>query len=272
MRVPTSDSRIGIGWSIGCRGCRFDAGVDSISSWPRTFTNLALYRSAAPLAPIFAGSSRPCPHRFPVSRQRLEASLSDLAGAFLANPQVREAVADLRAALGRSAASYAHRTPDDWVAAYEEVSQDRHYNDAAEILIEAVGFGTYPLVRACNAMTAGPVIGRTTYAACTPNRRSLRMSIRRQEIIRRLARMIPVDVNWINVHTAYLHRKVGRIVGPQSAVNPMENYTRSVIRDCALPPGFSLVEGIVLDTFASTLIGSSQLGTWRVSLAPVFER
>ncbi len=106
-----------------------------------------------------------------------------------------------------------------------------------------------------------------TFAPLYSNRRTARLAARRRQLVRNLAAMIAADVNWASIHLAYLHRKVARIVGPQSGINPMSGFVRSILRTCVLPPGFAVVADETLDTFASSVAEGTQLGTWRVAVA-----
>jgi hypothetical protein len=245
---------------VRCRGGRYEFLASEVHAFDHLPVRCALGADLRWLLQALAAGRSPLP------RSELEGGLADLAAAFAARPQVGEVLLDVRAALEGAPADCARRTPPDWVEAYEAVSADRQYNAAAELLIEAIGLGTYPLVRACNGRWPNEPITRNDVRGLYANRRSVRLAERRRRLVGRLAEMLPDGVSWAAVHTGYLHRKVGRIVGPQSDVNPMEVFVRRVLRGCTLPPGFAVGEA-VLDTFASGLTHSTQAGKWRASLA-----
>lgn len=203
---------------------------------------------------------------FPTSRPLLESGLARIAAAFAASEQAREAIACLREAL-TSSVQPRWRSSAEWVTAYERVDPTRRYNPAAELLIAAIGLGTYPLIHAYNLRHPDSPMDRTLLRGLYGNRRTAGTAQRRRQTIERLAALLPDPVDWENVQTAYLLRKAKRIVGPQSAINPVEILARAVLAGRPLPEGFSLVENRVLPTFAADLVPSRQLGTWRVALA-----
>jgi hypothetical protein len=205
--------------------------------------------------------------RFPLPRAAFQDCLEEMAAAFRANPQVQEAVIDIRSTLEVPPASHASRSAEDWVGAYESYAVHAEYNQPAEFLIEAIDKGTYPLVRAYNEQHPSAPITRDDIRGLYSNRRSARSAGQRRQIVRNLAEMIPPDVSWNTVHFAYVHRKVARIVGPQSDVSPMDYFVRNILRKSELPRGFALVHDVTVATFASSLAEGAQLGSWRVSLA-----
>lgn len=205
-------------------------------------------------------------NEFPTSRPILEAGLAKIVAEFLASSQAREAVACLQTVLAQPPNSH-QRIPKDWQIAFDRVASDQQYNPIAELLIEAIGLGTYPLIRAYNDRFPNEPINRPTLRGLYGNQRSRTSTEARRRIIGRLATLLPERVDWQDVSTAYLMRKAKRLTGPQSAVKPLEILVREILADQSLPAGFSLVENRILATFAADLVKSRQLGTWRVSLA-----
>jgi hypothetical protein len=206
-------------------------------------------------------------NRFPLPPATFQNCLEEIAAAFKASAQVREAVTDIRSTLALPPASYASRSAEDWVDAYDSFPTDLEYNQPAELLLATIGLGTYPLVRAYNERYPAAPITRDNIRGLYSNRRSAQSAARRRQVVRSLAGMIPAEVDWPSVHVAYTHRKVKRIVGPQSDINPMDYFVRDLLRTCALPAGFALVHDVTVETFASSVTEGIQLGTWRVALA-----
>ncbi len=117
--------------------------------------------------------------------------------ALLTSPQVIECVESLRELLERGDAfAFADWKPAQWVAAYESVPPGRHYNRYAELLIEAVGLGTYPLVRALEQRWPKESVTRFDVRALYSNRRTPNRQAQCRRLLRRIARLLPDDVDW----------------------------------------------------------------------------
>lgn len=190
--------------------------------------------------------------------------------AFSSSPQVSESLESINRHVSESAANFAEFASWDetnWLTAYESVPVDKEYNYYAEILIEATELGTYPLVSELNRRWPADQVTRNDIRSLYSNRRSARFADKRRELVTKLVALIGKNTDWHRVSLAYLHRKTSRIVGPQSAINPLSHLVIGLLEHCVLADGVKVVHDTRLHTLASQLVGTSQLGTWKVDIA-----
>jgi hypothetical protein len=206
----------------------------------------------------------------PISREAIVEGIELTAARFAASDQVVESIESIQESLaGNALANIGSWNADDWISAYKTVPKEREYNLYGELIIECVGLGTYPLVQVLSTRWPDEYWSRNHLRSLYSNRRSPKADPVSELLIRRLASLVPKGkkASQDRVAAAYLYRKVARIVGPQSAINPLEELAVAVIAKCRLAKGVALKRGVEVETLTSTITNGAQLGLWRVGFA-----
>ena len=128
---------------------------------------------------------------FPTSRSNLEAALVKIAEQFAASGQGARQSPNCEPGWRNC-----QPRPKNWAADYEAVAPEQNYNPVAEILIEAIGLGTYPLIQAYNRRFADRPIDRSVLRSLYGNRRPRGSADRRREVIGRLTSLLPERIDW----------------------------------------------------------------------------
>lgn len=161
-------------------------------------------------------------------------------------------------------------SPESWVELYQSIPQTSSYNMYIEFLLEGIGLGTYPLVREYNRLFPNSPISRNDLRSLYSNKRSIKNTLKQSQIVKNLAKMFRSvkNLNLTELKISYLFRKIGRLIGAQSSINPLEELVVSIIQGCKLKSGVIFRNrSLTLDTLASSIANSNQLGTWRVNLS-----
>lgn len=201
----------------------------------------------------------------PFSIEAFFQSIRDTRSGFLSSDQVAEVIVVLneRASLTRTNESELGASAI-W-SRFLEVPRSRKYNQVAEMLISSTGLGTYPLVAEINSRCPFLKVTRNDIRQLYSNRISIKARERQRQILLQIAKIAKI-AEGNDSSTKYLLRKTGRIVGPQSAINPLGILVNHVVRSCTLERDVSFFDdGIELPTLASDLCNGSQAGLWRVS-------
>ena len=150
---------------------------------------------------------------------------------------------------------------------YTAVPTAAKYNIIAELIIEASGLGTYPLARRINQAKPGLNASRNDIRGLYGNKRSTANSGRYAQILAEMAKLIPAGLDSATLTRRYLLRKTHRIIGPQSAINPLEELVQAILTSCPLGSGVKVISNTELPTLIGDCVESAQAGSWRCSLA-----
>ncbi len=202
-----------------------------------------------------------------VNHEALSEALDRTRTLFAASAQVLEALEAIKSAPSvKDITKLRQASAKALWAQYTSVTPSYEYNQFAEMLIEATGLGTYPLVTAINNSDATLKATRNDIRGIYSNRRPIKGAPRYALLLRAIARLIPKDLDTQNLRTSYLLRKTHRIIGPQSAINPLEELVRAIFKKCRWADGVSVLEDEEIPTLVTDCSQSDQAGNWRVSL------
>jgi hypothetical protein len=202
-----------------------------------------------------------------VTTDQLIRGIERTARRFTLSPQVKEALAGIRLCLGSaSGKDVSQWSAADWWTGYCSVSVSAEYNEIGELLLAGTGAGTYRIVSAVAAHFPSSSITRKDIRSFYSNKRSRNNLTKHKTLIHKILKTFEGQFDWDLARTRYLLRKTGRIVGPQSDINPLEELVAEILEgaefadNCALvatPKSFS--------TLASAFAEGEDLGSWRVS-------
>lgn len=203
----------------------------------------------------------------PVVNTTISEAIDRTRAEFAKSPQVKEALGELQQinTLPDVLKLRNARAADLWKM-FSAVSSAREYNQFAEYFIEATGLGTYPLVRQINAANPRLEATRNDIRGLYSNRRPVRDQLRYSRILEAIARLIPPTIDPRTVTNAYLLRKTHRIIGPQSAINPLEILVTTIFQSQQWNQGVSCVVGQDIATLVTDLSDSNQAGMWRIAV------
>jgi hypothetical protein len=146
-----------------------------------------------------------------------------------------------------------------------KVPRSSEYNHVAERLISSTGLGTYPLASEINRRCPALKVTRNDIRNLYSNHLSTKALERQKQILLQIAK-IAKESGGKDANTLYLLRKTGRIVGPQSAINPLAILVAHVVKACTLQKDVQFCDnGEDLQTLANDLCEGSQAGLWKVS-------
>ncbi|MEM2900445.1 MAG: hypothetical protein QXT63_06590, partial [Thermoplasmata archaeon] len=114
---------------------------------------------------------------------------------------------------------------EKWYELYSSVDKKNNYNRYAEMLITSTQMGVYQLIYEVNKRL-DEKISRTDIRSLYSNAQGKDGEKRRRMLICVLAEISKEKKDLDS--TAYIYRKVARIIGAQSAINPLERLVCSV--------------------------------------------
>ncbi len=192
--------------------------------------------------------------------------------AFAGSKGARECFKNIRCTLfhDEESSESATWTGEKWISLYESTDEDAKYNRYAELLIASTKLGIYPLLKELNKNCKKDAVTRSELRALYSNAQGNRGLERRRNLIARLAKIASerVDESKNDTGRAYIFKLVSRIVGPQSAINPLEELVCDIVGNCKLKKGVRFARGNNrIPTLISDIAGSSLLGMWNAKIA-----
>ena len=202
-----------------------------------------------------------------IKKEHLIRGIERTSKLFSSSAQVVEALAGIRLFLGSTAKKDVSKwTQSDWWANYLAVDKDAEYNEVGELLLSGTCSGTYEIVSRINAVFPQARITRNDIRSFYSNKRSTNLLIKHKQLIKQILFAFKGQFDWVSGQTGFLLRKTGRIVGPQSAINPLEELLLEVLDGSKFADDCSLdASPTPYATLASELTLGESIGTWKVS-------
>jgi|GEM_PF-3120106 len=155
---------------------------------------------------------------------------------------------------------------EKWYELYTSVDKKSRYNRYAEMLIASTKMGIYQLITEINKRLESKKITRTDIRSLYSNAQGKDTEKKRRLLIRTLAEISHERKDAVS--SEYIHRKVARIVGAQSAVNPLEELVCSIVNRHRLGRDVEFIKNPQnIPTLISDLTKSSKLGFWKVKIS-----
>jgi hypothetical protein len=189
------------------------------------------------------------------------------ANLFASSQQVAEAITGIRLCLaGKAGKDVSLWTAEDWFKAYQSISNSAEYNEVGELLLVGTCCGTYEIVSRVNARFPDSPISRNDIRSFYTNKRTAAMLAKHQQLINKILNVFSGKFDWTAGQTAFLLRKTGRIVGPQSAINPLEELLLEILSGAKFTKESALVSAqTTFSTLATEFSDGDDLGSWRVA-------
>jgi hypothetical protein len=202
-----------------------------------------------------------------VTSDQLIRGIERTARLFSSSPQVAEAITGIRLCLaGKTVKGVALWSAEDWFSAYQSVNQAAEYNEIGELLLSGTCSGTYEIVSKVNARSKDSPVSRNDIRSFYTNKRTGAMLVKHRKLIKRILDAFDGEFDWTAGQTAFLLRKTGRIVGPQSAINPLEELLMEILGGVPFAEDSSLVtHQTTFTTLATGFSVGEDLGSWRVA-------
>ncbi len=202
----------------------------------------------------------------PANKTIIINALAKTKNCFAVSSQIIETLLSIETIIKDGSINLAEKDAIGLWNAFLVVPKNAKYNLIAELVISACQKGTYPLVREINEHLPSIKATRNDIRSLYSNRIAKNNSKRQKQIFLALVKLIPQSINFNEIANAYLLRKCKRIVGPQSAINPIEILIYEKLLSYEFNKKVILNNSAIeIQTLANDISSGQQAGTWRVA-------